>query len=158
MSDKITAVVLGADLNGLGVIRSLARGRIPTISLDTTDWHAGSRSRFCRSMTVEKLYGWVLVERIIDLSKRLRTQPALLATNALTVRTISEYRDELRDFCKFRLPSRDTVAMLQDKARLFEFLQQHDLPVPRTVVLKYGDPLDVLSTMPFPAVIKPAET
>ena len=62
MTDGPCAVVAGAELNGLGVVRSLARGGVPTIVLDTTYGRAAMWSRFARPVIVEKLYGRKLVD------------------------------------------------------------------------------------------------
>ena len=49
MAKMTPAVVVRGELNGLGVIRSLARGGVPTILVDTTRLHAGAWSRFSKT-------------------------------------------------------------------------------------------------------------
>jgi len=49
------AVVVGLDLNGLGVVRSLARGRVPTLVLDTDFLKPTAATRFGRRLKVPAL-------------------------------------------------------------------------------------------------------
>ena len=65
MTDSPCAIVVGAELNGLGVVRSLARGGVPTIVMDTTYGRAAMWSRFARPVIVEKLYGRKLVDGLV---------------------------------------------------------------------------------------------
>jgi predicted ATP-grasp superfamily ATP-dependent carboligase len=157
VTNTTPAVIIGAELNGLGVVRSLARGSMPTILVDTTRKRAAMWSRFTRAVVLEQLHGRRLVDGLLAMQKKLGSRPVLILTDALAVNTVSENRDELLGAYKFHLPPRNIVAMLQNKARFQEFAEQHDLPVPRTIIVKPDTPLAKLSTLPFPVIVKSAE-
>lgn len=158
MINTVPAVIIGAGLQGLGVVRSLARVGIRTVIVDTPGSYPAMWSRYGQKMTVDKLHGPVLVEGLLGLRAKLGYQPVLMFTNELSVATVSEHRDQLKEFCRFHFPQQDVVTMLLNKARFFEFAQQRGLPIPHTAVIKAGAMLDQLSAVPFPAVIKPAES
>jgi predicted ATP-grasp superfamily ATP-dependent carboligase len=157
MLNSTPAVVVGAELNGLGVIRSLARGRVRAFLVDTTRRRAAMWSRFGRAVVLEQLYGRSLINGLLALQKRLSSRPVLVLTDELAVNTVSENREELLGAYMFHLPPRNIVAMLQNKARFHEFAEQHELPVPRTIIVKPDTLLAELSTLPFPVIIKSAE-
>jgi D-aspartate ligase len=157
MLNSTHAIVIGAELNGLGVVRSLARGNVRTILVDTTRRRAAMWSRFSRAAVIEQLHGRGLIDGLLAVQDKLRQRPVLIMTDALAVNTVSENRDKLLDAYRFQLPPQNVVAMLQNKARFHEFAEQHDLPVPRTIIVKPDTPLAKLSTLSFPVIIKTAE-
>jgi D-aspartate ligase len=128
------AVVVRGELNGLGVIRSLAREGVPTILVDTTRLRAGMWSRFCRVRLVKRLHGADFVRDLLDLQRELGGRPVLILTDEMAVTTVSEYRDLLAGAYRLQLPPANMVAALSDKARFQEFAELNDLPVPRAVV------------------------
>jgi D-aspartate ligase len=157
MSGMTHAVVVRGELNGLGVVRSLARGGVPTILVDTTRLRAGTWSRFCRVKIVERLHGANFVRDLLDLQRELGGRPVLLLTDEMAVATVSEHRDQLAAAYRFQLPPADMVTRLSDKARFQEFAETNDLPVPRTAVLKGESDLAKLGSLRFPVIIKPAD-
>ncbi len=157
MSGMTHAVVVRGELNGLGVIRSLACGSVPTILVDTTRLRAGTWSRFCRVKIVEQLHGTNFVRDLLDLQRELGGRPVLLLTDEMAVTTVSEYRDQLAAAYRFQLPPADMVTKLSDKARFQEFAEINNLPVPCTAVLKCEFDLAKLGNLRFPVIIKPAD-
>jgi D-aspartate ligase len=151
------AIVVGAQVNGLGVVRSLARARLPIITLDTTLAQPAMWSRSSQRVVVPKLSGRSFVDSLLNLQKRLGSRPVLILTDEMAVTTVSEYRDELRHAYSFQLPSRELLATLENKARFHEFAERHWLPVPLTVVLKDNGDLAQLSRLQCPLIIKPAD-
>jgi len=156
MTDTLCAVVVGAELNGLGVVRSLGCGGVPTIVVDTTYRRAAMWSRFSRPMIVDQLYGRKLVDGLLALQRGLGHRPALLLTDEMAVHTVSTHREELKRAYQFQLPSRDTVKILDNKARFHELAERHGLPVPRTIVVSRASDLDRLCDFRFPVIVKPA--
>jgi D-aspartate ligase len=156
MIDRPCAVVVGAALNGLGVVRSLARGGVPTIVVDTTYGRAAMWSRFARPLIVEKLYGRKLVDGLMASQRGLDHRPVLLLADEMAVDTVSTHREELKRAYQFQIPPRDTVKALENKARFHEFAERHGLPVPRSVVIGSASDLRQLGDLRFPVIIKPA--
>jgi predicted ATP-grasp superfamily ATP-dependent carboligase len=157
MTDSPCAVVVGAELNGLGVVRSLARGGVPTIVVDTTYGRAAMWSRYSRPVIVEQLYGRKLVDGLMALQRDLDHRPALLLADEMVVHTVSTHREELKRAYQFELPSPDLVKILDNKARFHEFAGQHGLPVPRSIVVSRASDLEELCDLRFPVIVKPAD-
>src|SRR5882724_4949717 len=151
------AVVVRGELNGLGVIRSLARGGVPAVLVDTTRLHAGMWSRFCRIQLVERLHGAGFVRDLLTLQRKLGGRPVLILTDEMAVMTVSEHRDQLAEAYRFQLPPADMVSTLSDKARFQEFAEINNLPVPRTAVVKCESDLIRLNDLRYPVIIKPAD-
>ena len=151
------AVVVRGELNGLGVIRSLARGGVPAVLVDTTRLRAGMWSRFCRIKRVERLHGPGFVRDLLDLQREVGGRPVLILTDEMAVNTVSEHRDLLAEAYRFQLPSADMVSTLGDKARFQEFAETNGLPVPRTAVLTRESDLAGLRALRCPVIIKPAD-
>ena len=151
------AVVVRGELNGLGVIRSLARGGVPTILMETTRLHAGAWSRFCRVRIVEEFHGPQLIRGLLALQRELGERPVLILTDEMAVLTVSKHRDLLDKAYRIELPSPDMVATLGDKAQFQEFAERHGLPVPRAATIKSEADLLKLNDLRFPVIIKPAD-
>ena len=69
MSDIVPAVVVGGQVNGLGVVRSLAMGGVRTITVDTTWTRPAMWSRFSKRALVGDLSGRSLVDSLLQLQK-----------------------------------------------------------------------------------------
>jgi predicted ATP-grasp superfamily ATP-dependent carboligase len=157
MVEVTPAVVVGAQVNGLGVVRSLAAGCVPVVTIDTALSRPAMWSRSSRCMVVRQLSGRSFVDSLLKLQRRLGGRPVLILTDETAVTTVSDYRDELSAAYRFHLPSPDLVTTLDNKARFHEFAERHDLPVPTTVVLKNVDDLAKLSRLRYPLIAKPAD-
>jgi D-aspartate ligase len=154
MINTAPAVVVRAGLNGLGVVRSLARGAVPTIVMDTTRWLPAMWSRFCRTTVADSLEGQSLVDNLLALQKKIAGQPVLILTEDAAVQTVSEHRDALSIAYRFHLPPHCMVVALESKARFYELAEQHGLPVPRMMVVRQDTSFDTLSSLPFPIIVK----
>jgi D-aspartate ligase len=150
------AVVVGAELNGLGVVRSLARGGVQTVVLGSRWWHPAMLTRRGRPRLVDQLFGRSLVDDLLKLKQEIGVRPVLLLTDELAVDTISEHRNELGLHYQFRLPSCETVSTLANKASLHRFAEAHDLPVPHTTIIEHEDDVAAIARLATPLIIKPA--
>jgi D-aspartate ligase len=87
------------------------------------------------------------VDFLRDLQDRIGERPFLIVTDEPALLTISEHREELEALYRFRLPARDTVLMLHDKARFQENAVKHGWPVPNAMIASLG----------LPMILKPAD-
>jgi predicted ATP-grasp superfamily ATP-dependent carboligase len=155
---RVPAVVVGGQLNGLGVVRSLALGGISSIVVDTTRRRAAMWSSGCRAgVLVGRTHGPELIDCLLGLQRMLACRPILILTDEMSVGTVSEHRELLGRFFRFHLPSREMVDVLGNKARFHEFAQAFDLPVPDTIVVRSDADIAGLSRLEFPIIIKPAD-
>jgi predicted ATP-grasp superfamily ATP-dependent carboligase len=151
------AVVVGGQLSGLGVCRSLAKGNVPTYVLDHRRLDAAMWSRYAHPVRTNVLHGPNLIDALRSLAKHLDGRPVLIITDELALLTISEFRTELDGMFRLRLPAHETVLMLHDKARFHEFAVAHGLPVPRSEVLRHPADIERIQALRLPVIIKPAD-
>jgi D-aspartate ligase len=155
---RIPAVVVGGELNGLGVCRSLAAGGIPVWVVDTKRFNPALWSRHARPILTDTLHGRGFVDFLRDLQCRIGGRPFLVVTDELALLTISEHREELEALYRFRLPAHDTVLMLHDKARFHASAVKHGWPVPNGMVIR--EPADIpamIASLGLPMILKPAD-
>ena len=155
MSAAIPAVVVGASLDGLGVVRSLQRGNVPVYVVDTSRQRPAMWSHGCQPVIVDKLHGRALIHSLLDLSRQIGERAVLFVTDKLAVHSISQFRDDLTDAFRFRLPSKEMVAALSDKAAFQIIAERNGFPVPRSVTLATVSDLDRLRELAFPVIVKP---
>jgi predicted ATP-grasp superfamily ATP-dependent carboligase len=155
---RVPAVVIGGELNGLGVCRSLAAGGIPVWVVDTKRFNPALWSRHTRSVLTNTLHGRGFVDFLRDLQRRIGGRPFLIVTDEPALLTISEHRDELEALYRFHLPARDTVLMLHDKARFQESAVKRGWPVPNGVVMRdRADIPAMIASLGLPMILKPAD-
>ncbi|WP_178392108.1 carboxylate--amine ligase [Burkholderia sp. SRS-W-2-2016] len=153
-AEQSAGVIVGAELNGLGVARSLARAHVPVVAVDTRT-RAGTWCRHVHAHQVKSFVGKVFVDEMIELGKRFDRPPVLILTDEDAVHAVSENREALSHWFRFRLPVDDTVKMLSSKARFHEFAQQHHFRVPHSVVLDSLGDIERLTELRYPCVLKP---
>lgn len=151
------AVVVGALLNGLGVVRSLAAAKVPTIVVDTSLRSAAMWSRGSKNHIVKQMFGRPFVDGLSELQRKIGARPILILTDELAVDTVSEHRAELAPSYRFRLPSRAMVTTLGNKELFHRFAETHRLPVPRTVIVKSESDLARVRELGLPVIVKPAD-
>jgi predicted ATP-grasp superfamily ATP-dependent carboligase len=151
------AVVVGANLNGLGVVRSLRRGNVPVYVVGTSRQLPAMWSHACNPVVVDRIYGRTLIHGLLDLAHRIGERAVLFITDELSVDAISQFRDELSDSYRFRLPARETVSALSDKAAFHSLADRNGYPVPRSAVLTKAADIRKLCSLAFPVIIKPID-
>ena len=151
------AVVVGASVNGLGVVRSLGQAGARVIVADTHGWQPAMHSRYTeRSHRVGALEGATFVHDLMTIGQSLPEPSVLFMTADWTVRTVSDHRDRVAERYRVRLPSRNCLNLLLNKVLFQQFAETHGLPVPRAVVVRAESDLSALAHLRFPAVVKPS--
>jgi D-aspartate ligase len=150
----VPAVVVGAKLNGLGVIRSLRVGGVPIHVIGTSFFQPAMWSRSCRRLIAKQLHGYRLIEVLLKLRQLYSENPVLFLTDELAVYTVSEQRVHLAGYYRFLLPSKEIVTALADKAKFQQLAEDGGFPVPRSLILNGQADLAKLPNLQFPVVIK----
>ena len=151
------AIVLGGDLNALGVVRSLAAAGIPALVLDSSPFHAALWSRCARARVVRSLCGRPLIEALLKLKMELHGRPVLIMTHEFAVETISEAREEIEPHFRVSLPAREMVRTLSDKGLFQSLARSLNLPIPSGVVVEAASEARLLRELALPIVLKPIE-
>ena len=157
MQHETPAVVVGGNLNALGVVRSLARAHIPTYVLTPTWDCPAAWSRHARAVRTPSLEGNLLIETLLGLAKKLKRRTVLILTHDASVRTISEERRQLDTSFYINLPDASTLAMLSDKLAFDALAAREGFPVPRSRAIRSISDLDQVHGLVPPVVLKPAD-
>jgi predicted ATP-grasp superfamily ATP-dependent carboligase len=154
-SPNVTAVVVGGELNGLGVVRSLARHGVRSLTVDTESSRAALWSRHTEGRLVRNLEGREFVEDMIEIGKQMSQPPVLILTAEQAVHAVSENFVKLSKWFRIRIPSDERVKLLSSKSSFHEFALLNNFPVPRTAVLESKSDIVLLNELQFPCVMKP---
>ena len=130
--DAPVAVVLGLELNGLGLTRALARHGVRCWAITGEDWTPLHATRSVRR--VIRARAWTrdaVVEALISAGKKLEQRGVLLLTKDESVLWVSSLREELGKYYRFALPEPEVVDLLMNKARVLARAQAEGWPVPR---------------------------
>src|SRR5205807_3903341 len=98
------AVVAGLDLNGLGVVRALARAGIAVAGLDSDLNKPTAATRHGVKLRVNMLSGDEFIAELIRLRTLFGSSPVLFLTQEASVRTVSAAREKLAGIYRFTLP------------------------------------------------------
>ena len=156
--DRVGAVVLGGDYQGLGIVRSLGRLGVPVCVLDD-EYSIARHSRYT-TFTVRVRDLRQPAATIAALRELARRHPVrgwvLFPTRDEQVVAISRHRHALSE--TFRVPTSpwETARWACDKRRTYRLAQTLGIPAPRTWYPQKLDDLDQIE-VDGPLVIKPAE-
>jgi len=155
--DKGTlAIVAGGELNGLGVVRSLARAHVPTLVIDTDRRRATMHTRFARKREVGALSGPAFLDELARLRAELDHDPVLFLTQEASVATVAEAHAKIARSFRISMPPSATMRMLMDKSLFQTQAESLGFAVPRSIRLTQGDDGSALQSLRFPCVLKPA--
>src|SRR5580658_20644 len=146
----IGAVVIGGDYQGLGIVRSLGRAKVPVCIID--DERSIARfSRYSthsvpvRSLRDEKQ----AVETILEVGRRLNLRGwVLYPTRDETVAAISRHRPILTEFFRVPTPEWDSIKWAWDKRNTYRLAQELGIPTPRTWYPRTVEDLDQINAVP----------
>ena len=155
--EKIGAIIIGGDYQGLGILRSLAKRDIPVCLLDS-EFCIGRFSRYrkkfikCPNPTDEASF----LNFLSDLAKKESLKGWILfPTNDETVYFLSKYIEELKEYYRIPTPSWNIVKFAYDKKLTYQLAQEFGIEIPKTVCPKNIDGLQQLN-LQFPVIIKPS--
>ena len=156
-SEPIGAVVVGGDHQGLGIVRSLGRRRVPVCVIDDERSIARFSKYTTRTVSVPSLRDEKqTVDTLLEIGHRLNLQGwVLYPTRDETVAALARYRPLLADF--FRVPTNDwnTTQWLWDKRNTYHLAGMLGIPTPSTWYVREIADLEKITEDP-PFVIKPA--
>lgn len=153
---EVAAVVVGADICGLGLVRSLGQAGLPVVVMDPDPRRPAMHSRYAKAFVARSLSGSGLIESLLALLRGLDCRPVLFLTTDPQVRTVSEHRGLLQGY-RLRLPDHQTVCKLLHKSSFQQFAEEHGFPVPASLMIRNAQDLAELCRLRFPAVIKPGD-
>ncbi len=157
MHPEIPVVVVGGNLNALGVVRSLARSRIPTHVMSTSRNCPTAWSRHATFVRARSLQGEELIDALLALAERLHDRPVLILTQDASVHTVSAQRARLEHYYRVEMPTPEVVEALSDKLAFDALAAREGFAVPRSCAIRTRDDLEKLNLLQPPVIIKPAD-
>lgn len=153
----IGAVIIGGDYQGLGIVRSLGRRKVPICVIDDESSIARFSKYITHSVTVASLREpGETVERILEIGHRLGLEGwVLYPTREETVAAIARNRSLLAGFFRVPTPAWEITQWFWDKRNTYRRATELGIPTPSTWYLRDVSELETIDTDP-PFVIKPA--
>lgn len=144
------AVVLGANLNGLGIMRNLGSRGIHTITIDYRHYMIGLFSRYGEKQICPKNK---LLDTLKTIGARYVNKAILFPTGDEFLDLIMKYREDLAHYYHFPFPQNDLLKKILDKGEFYDLIKMLDSDIPKTWS---GDNMNNLAQIRFPCILKPA--
>jgi predicted ATP-grasp superfamily ATP-dependent carboligase len=149
------AVVLGLSLNGIGVVRSLARKGIPIIGVCETPDEFGRHSRYCDRVCALSSQSGDAVERLQGLAQSDEAGTVLFPTSDDFVELVAKVAERSPDIVSAVSPKSPLDAIL-DKLAFAEMVDEIGLTTPITLPFRSLDELrEALAACGGRAIVKP---
>jgi len=151
------AVVVGGDYQGLGIVRSLGRRKVPVCVIDDERSIARFSKYTTHAVTVDSLRDEKqTVDHILEIGHRLNLRGwVLYPTRDETVAAFARYRSCVADFFRVPTPDWHTTQWVWDKRNTYRRAAELGVPTPSTWYPKDIAELENIDGEP-PFVIKPA--
>ena len=151
------AVVIGAHVNGLGIIRSLARRHVPVAVVSTRTYDVAQHSRWvseCEELTELHEDPDALADYLEERRDRWRGR-AVFPTNDDSMTSLARHHERLSRDYRVTIQPWETVAGLIDKDSMDELARSTGLEVPHC----YGPADEETGSKPisYPVVVKPIQ-
>src|SRR5437899_704644 len=156
-TDRVGAIVVGGDFQGLGIVRSLGRRGTPVCIIDDER----SISRFSRYATFAVRVPDLrdeqrAVESLLDIGREMGLKGwVLYPTRDELVAAFSRYRSVLMELFRVPTPEWSTIQWAWDKRNTYLLARKLGIPTPRTWYPRNLDELRAIEAEP-PLAIKPA--
>lgn len=157
MAEKIGAVITGGDFQGLGVLRTLGRKKIPTLLLDS-EHCIGRYSRYTKKFikSPHPSQRESYLSFLINLAEKENIQGWILFPNSDdAVYVLSKYKDTLEKYYRIPSPGWEVIKNVYIKKNTYKLAEKHDISIPKTY---YPENLEQLLNYEFdyPVVLKPS--
>lgn len=154
------AVVLETDVNGVGVVRSLAALRPRAPRLFGVDFcrSIGFQSRLCKMFEGPPpalADGKALADFLMHVGDEIGGPLALFPCGDRTVRLVCRHREQLSKYYRFLLVDSDQVESLIDKERFAELAGRVGALTPETTIIEPAIGAAARCGLRFPLVAKP---
>ena len=155
--NSIPAVVIGLDINGLGVARWLDKEGVPVYAVDKDFKKPSARTNAAKKIKFKTLEGEEFINELVELRARFDENPVLFITMERTLRTVSEHRAKLQSLYRFIMPEHETLMALMNKNGVLEMAERSGVRYPRTLNVSAPGLIDGAKNFTFPCIFKPSE-
>jgi D-aspartate ligase len=152
------AFILGLEVNGYGVVRSLARAGVRVVGFHSCARdELGRFSRYCESHYLPpSLSEDEICQSLIDHGRRTGGKPVLFVASDYYAFILARYREELSKHFRYHWVDAERLQRIVDKAQVSAVCRQADVLIPRTHATRpEEDPAQTVEQLSFPCLIKP---
>src|SRR5437764_439092 len=149
-------IIMNMYYSGLAIARDLAGAGIKVVGLSSDRSIYGNFTRFCevRQAPSSQAEPEQLAEYLQKASDELQGA-VIFPTRDADVVFLDRYREQLAGY-RLSIPSREALALVLNKGLLARTAHTAGIPVPKTVVIRSADELEMVSEgIGFPCVVKP---
>jgi len=152
---KPYAVVLSSDAIGLGAVRSLRAGGVPTTVVMLDPWEPVRASRFGEKILVPKSADGEAA--ILDVLSRIdwEPRPILIPTSDLLAHVVAKHRATLEPRFRCCIPSDAVMQLTLDKSKDTRLLEGTEVALPITVQDLPPSPAELVRRVGLPMIVKP---
>lgn len=149
--------MIGLDtMNGIQTVRILAEHDVPVIAIAKDPEHPFCSTKVCERILSVDTSSEELISLLENIGPSLEGKAVLFPCNDMNVYLVSKYRDRLADWYFVVMPDHETVDLLMNKTRLYQYALENDFPIPKTFMLNQDSDLDqILQEITFPCILKP---
>jgi D-aspartate ligase len=149
------AVVLSSDAVGLGAVRSLHAGGVPTIVVMLDPWEPVRVSRYGHKVLVPRSHD--IEAAILDVLSGISREPrpVLIPTSDLLAHLVAKHRAQLEERFRCCIPPDAAINIALDKATDTQLLQGTEIPFPNTVQVLPDSPAELVCQLGVPLLVKP---
>lgn len=156
---KVAAAVLGCNITGLQVIRSLGRAGVPVLALDSSPTAPGLFSKYAKRVICPDFIkdAPAFIDFLCKLATAYNEKPVLLPMTDPACIIIAMYKTVLDHFFRTPYMSLEALLNITDKIAMTKVAWENDITIPRTLIIeKNGGNIGELKEFPLPAMVKPA--
>ena len=150
------AVVVGLNVGGLGIIRTLSQKRIKIIGVDTSLSLPAAYSRLCKKIKCPSIEDDRLVDTLLNIAETTVVKPVLYLCEDVAVMVAAKNYDTLTNAYYLNFPDPQAVWTLLDKKLFSEFARDNNFQIPGFFSAKNLDEIKGVSyNIQYPCIIKP---
>lgn len=153
---KNAVIILGGNINGLGIVRSFQKTDIPVYAIiQQKDFI--SHSRFCKAVMCPDPKSDDFVDFLFQFCKRLTYKPVVFATADIFLIPLIRNKNKLQEVAYIPTCDQELFDKLIEKKYLYRFAEQVGVACPKTKNLQ-AEEIDMAITkgMLYPLIVKPS--
>lgn len=148
-------IVIGGHVQGLGVIRTFGKNKIPCFVLDTNSINIAKHSKYCTKF-IKFDQNQDFIPFLIDLNKKYNLNDWLLIpTDDNYVSILSQNKKILEKYYRMSVDDWDVTEKFYNKRITYQLAQDLNLDMPKTYFPNCIEDLENID-LDYPCIIKPA--
>lgn len=147
-------IIMGGHVQALGILRILAKHKVPGIVVDDTKWNISRFSNHCKSFVQCSTENWSNQFKSWQANQQFEHW-VIFPTHDSHVEFLSTNKNSLEPYFKVSSDNWDRVSVFYDKKFSYDLIRRLKIPMAKTFYLL--QPIDLQNLdIDFPCIIKPS--